>query len=230
MASRGNKSKVGAEQRQEWLERYQGGESPPRIAKADGVDARTVRKHINAAMQDRESKDARASVLRNALERHYAELCRCAERLAAPATPARLSIDQLPSTDDKASPYQSYLEAALRQHIPSSPIWRWLAQERKLGTAIEELTKTLNDKIDAGVSSDPRLASQLAPEEDGVIPGIVAALIRQAPFWLSGPGTLNARDHLKYEPDEAGRWHAEIRRFRHGEGQRDGDRGRTGCD
>ena len=53
----------------------------PKIASNDGYDVRTIRRHIELTKQQREVKDARATVLRNALERHYEDLCSSAERL-----------------------------------------------------------------------------------------------------------------------------------------------------
>jgi len=199
MSPRENRPTVTAERRQEWLQRHEDGQSPPKIAKADNVDARTVRKHIAIAMQEKENKDARASVLRNSLERHYADLCRCAERLAGTASSINISLDHMASSAEDIAPFEPHLRAALRQHIPRSPIWRLLAEQTKLYTSKAGLTRKLNSRIEASVSADTDLVSHLNPEEDGVIPGIVTALVGQAPHWLRGPGTLNAKGDLKFE-------------------------------
>ena len=81
MAKRIRKPAIKPEQRLDWLRRYEDGESPPKIAENDKVDVRTVRKHIEMAKQEREVKEARSMVLRNALELHYRDLCDCAKKL-----------------------------------------------------------------------------------------------------------------------------------------------------
>ena len=205
MSPRQRKSFVKPETRREWLEQSEDGHSPPEIAKAEGVDPRTVRKHISIAMHEKETKDARSTVLRNALERHYDQLCRCAERLVQQTTSdAKINIDALSPNTNEINPYESQLKIALRQHIPKSPLWKLLSEEAKLRVRVEEFTQPFNKKIETSISSDPRLTSQLTNEENAVVRGIVEALTHQARFWVKGSSTLNPNDNLKSEPAEEG--------------------------
>jgi hypothetical protein len=200
MSSRQKKPPVKPEKRLEWLARYENGESPPKIATTDGFDARTVRKHIEIASQEKETKEARAIVLRNALERHYADLCSYAERLLGQSSSLR--ITEIGMSVTPALPYEQQLADALRQHIPRSPIWGLLNQRTKLSANKAEITKELDSKIKQDITSDSSLLVELTPEENSVIPGLIDALTSQAQFWVLGQATLNAVDNLRAKPAE----------------------------
>lgn len=200
MSPRQKKPLVKPEKRQEWLERNECGESPPKIADADGFDARTVRKHIEIAKQDRETKEARASVLRNALERHYADLCRYAESLGRRASDRHSTEFNMKVSSPV--PYEQQMGIALRQHLPRSPIWGYLSQRVKMYGTKDELTRELGKKIESSISSDSRLLTDLTEDEKGVKPGIVAALTAQATQWVLGSAGLNVEDNLISEPAE----------------------------
>ena len=202
MSPREKKPPIKPDKRQEWLARCEGGESPPKIAAADGVDPRTVRKHIEIAKQEKERKEARASVLRSALERHYADLCRYAEGLGG-----QFSAGHFTESDHSVTPavqYELQLATALRQHIPRSPIWGLLNQQTKLRASEVQLTKEIERRIEESVASDPHLLTALTGEENGVIPGLIAALSAQAQQWIQGWFSLNVEDNLKAKPAESG--------------------------
>ena len=197
MSPRKRKPPVKPEDRQQWLESSEHGQSPPKIAAAYGVDPRTVRKHLEIARQEKEVKEARSSVLRNALERHYSDLCRYAERIGESLGDRRVSLDAALTKVNETSPYESQIAVALRQHIPKSAIWKLLKQQTELLTEISKLSKELEKKIEADVSSDSWLLAELTNEEDGVIPGIVTALRAQSEQWVRGWASLNVKDNLK---------------------------------
>jgi len=200
MSPRERKPPVKPEKRQEWLERYESGQSPPKIAAADKYDARTVRKHIELAKQEKETKDARASVLRSALERHYADLCRYAERLAGQSSDGYISEFGAAL----GMRYEEQLGIALRQHLPRSPIWSLLSQEARLHASKAELIIELGRKIESGVASESRFPANLTDEENGVVPGLIDALKAQAERWADGQNGLNVKDNLISEPAEDG--------------------------
>jgi hypothetical protein len=202
MSPRQKKPPVKPEKRQEWLERNESGQSPPKIAASDGFDARTVRKHIDIARQEKETKEARAGVLRNALERHYADLCRCAERLVGQSSEGRVS--EFGMSVSPTVPYEQQLGIALRQHLPRSPIWSLLNQEARLHTGKAELIEELGQKIEEDVASDSRLLAELTGKENEVIPGLIVALKAQAQRWAQGQLGLNVKDNLIFEPAEDG--------------------------
>ncbi len=118
MQKRTRKPAVKPDLYRQWLRRFEeDGESPPQIAKNDGYDVRTVRKHIELAWQEREMREARSMVLRQALERHYADLVALAGRINSQVVlPTAMSVVQ---KDDR-------MWQALREHLPRSALWKML--------------------------------------------------------------------------------------------------------
>jgi len=137
--------------RREWLRRYQEGETPKEIAKSEEADPRTVRKQIALAQQNLELVEARAHVLRNALERHYEDLCRFASELKA----AFYLPTTLGSAAGGLSDYhlQNPLLAALQEHLPRSPLWRdiasWDEARQAYPTSVQDLTKRIRREVTA---------------------------------------------------------------------------------
>jgi len=195
MPPRTRKPPIKPEQRLDWLRRYEDGESPPKIAENDKVDVRTVRKHIEMAKQEKEVKEARSMVLRNALEQHYRDLCDCAKKLGGQPSEETTGV---------WTPYSEYMRIALRQHLPRSPIWSYLNQKDSLQQQIAQLTKELWKKIEDGVKSDSRLSSRLTDSEPGPVPAIIDALKSQVEQWARGYRGLNIEENLVTEPSEEG--------------------------
>jgi len=192
MAKRTRKPPTKPELRREWLRRNEeNGESPPQIAANDRYDVRTVRKQIELAKQERESREARSLVLRNALERHYDDLRNLAEKLNS-------QISGLSNV--RASQDDDFLEAALRQHLPRSPIWSYLSRLQNLHQKSDEQLQRLESTIEQAAKADDRLTPLVTAGLDGVIPGIVAALASQSKQWSYGNGGLNPKDNLLMEP------------------------------
>ena len=147
MAKKVKKSALSPEIRRQWFRRFEeAGELPPQIAEADGYDVRTVRKHIELARQEREAREARSLVLRQALELHYKDLVEFAERLERALT--MNSPDLLPPM--RGNPMSS----ALREHIPRSPIWkgldRWAYLRTELTRLKEGATTRLLQRLESG--------------------------------------------------------------------------------
>ena len=87
--------------RREWFKRFEeDGESAAEIARSVGYDVRTVRKQIELMRQERESREARFTVLRQALEKHYADLISFAEKLDSGILQSSLSWRQKRSNVD----------------------------------------------------------------------------------------------------------------------------------
>lgn len=191
MAEEIRKSRITPEQRLDWLRRYEDGESPPSIANKDQVDVRTVRKHIELAKQETEVKEARSMVLRNALERHYQDLCDYARTLATYLSGEATGAH---------GPYSEHMRNALRQHIPRSPIWGYLKQKDSLGQRIAQLTEEVDSRIEELVRSDPRLSTALTEGSSGLIDGFIEALKFQAGQWTKGYGGLDIEENLRTEP------------------------------
>jgi len=190
MAKRIKKPPVRLEQRREWLRRSEMGESVPKIADSDDFDVRTVRKHIELAKQEREVKEARATVLRNALERHYDDLRKFAEALNSDI----LGVGNIPS-----SPDDDFMEAALRQHLPRSPIWGYMSKRQNLRQRADEEQRRLEIVIDESVKADRRLTPLINDGLDGIVPGIVAVLVFEAKQWVRGNTGCSLKDSVVTE-------------------------------
>jgi len=190
MAKRIKKPPVRLEQRREWLRRNEMGESVPKIADSDDFDVRTVRKHIELAKQEREVKEARTTVLRNALERHYDDLRKFAEKLNSEISGA----SNVPS-----SPDDDLMEAALRQHLPRSPIWGYMSKRQNLRQRADEEQQKLKIVIDESVKADRRLTPLINDGLDGIVPCIVAVLVAEAKQWAHGNTGYSLKDSLVME-------------------------------
>ncbi|MDP2719283.1 MAG: hypothetical protein Q8P44_05585 [Dehalococcoidia bacterium] len=197
MAKRTKKPSILPEQRWNWLRRSEAGESAPQIAQKDFCDVRTVRIHIEKAKQERELKDARATVLRTALERHYEDLCNFAARLDPLSI--RSFISPPPPAEDEV------MEAALRQHLPRSPIWNYLASTRNLQRENAEIMMNVKQKIEKAVRAERRLAPLLSAGLSEVVPGIINALNYQVGQWSIGGSGLTLEDNLLIEPAGQGK-------------------------
>jgi len=143
------KPSVTPDRRRDWLHRFEvEAESPPAIAKKDLYDVRTVRKQIELARQERDVREAKLTVLRDAMVNHYQDLCKLA--------------GDINSEVNKKAPISEGLTtnpiwSALQQHIPRSALWknidRWNTSHQKLGEINSEIHELLRKKI----LSEPRL-------------------------------------------------------------------------
>lgn len=193
MVKRWKKPPVKAEVRREWLRRYEeGGESQPQIATADGFDVRTVRSQIQQAKEEREVREARAQVLRSAMENHYADQCRFAEKINSTITgkDAPLALSK-----------EDYMYQALRQHLPRSPIWRYIDKWDNLLNDIDSQQKAIKNRLDGKIKGDKKLNSTLSSgETEGVRLGMAAALSFQAEQWARGLEVLDINESFIQEP------------------------------
>ena len=186
------KPPVKPEVRRAWLRRYEeDGESPPQIAAADSFDVRTVRKQIEMARQEREVREARSMVLRNAMESHYRDLCKFAEKLNLEISGYK-TISPLPKDDPMWS--------ALREHMPRSPLWKRLDRREHVLEEIAKLGDDVRKQLGEKTRLDSRMSEIIAAGENGVIPGIVAALDFQNKNWAQGSSGLDINEDFKVEP------------------------------
>jgi len=194
MAKRIKKPPVRPEVRKRWLNRHeQDGDSPPQIAATDGFDVRTVRKQIERARQEREVREARSIVLRNAMERHYADICNFAEKLKV-AVAGEESISLL--VDDP-------LWLALKQHLPRSPLWNPLNRRDTLLERLDVTRSSLKTRLKAEVGLDARLKPVLSSGGSGVVPGVVEYLAFQAGERSQGRKGLDDIDaYFRVKPAE----------------------------
>jgi len=191
MAKRTRKPPIKPEVRRDWLRRNEeNGETPPQIAAKDRYDVRTVRKQIDLAKQEREAREARSVVLRNALERHYDDLRKFAEKLNSEIS----GVGNVPSSLD-----DDLMEAALRQHLPRSPIWGYMSKRQNLQQRADEEQQNLKIVIEESVKADPRLTPLINAGLDGIVPGTVAVLVAEAKQWSHGFTGYSLKDSLVME-------------------------------
>lgn len=166
MAKRKKKPAVRPELAKQWLRRYEeDGESPPQIAQADGYDVRTVRKQLEIIRQEREICQARQVVLRQALEKHYVDICAFAEKLRAEITsrtPSMLSPTM------KGDP----MWRALRQHLPRSPLWKDIDKLERLAEASGPPLDRIKDRARKEAVSRTSLEFISSVDETGLIDGL----------------------------------------------------------
>ena len=192
MGRKSRKPPVKPEVRRAWLRRYEeDGESPPQIAAADSFDVRTVRKQIEMARQERDVREARSTVLRNAVESHYRDLCKLAEELDAEIKQDKIIPSQL---------QDSRIWSAIREHMPRSPLWKKLGRWDRILEEIANLEDDTREQLGEEIKSDSRLNEILAAGENGVIPGMADALNFQTKSWARGWIGLKIKDNLRVEP------------------------------
>lgn len=197
MARRGRKPLVKPEVRREWLRRYEeDGESPPQIATRDQFDVRTVRKQISLAREEREAREARAAVLRNAVESHYQDLYGLAKKLDLQVEDGKSIL--LPSQQDER------MLAALRQHLPRSPLWKKLDEWNHILEKLNALEGDVRQHLMEMLEDEPRLTPISAANEGGVIPGMIEALTFQMMNWAREQKGLDIEENFEVKPVEEG--------------------------
>ena len=168
MPKRIKKPEVNPEMRRDWFKRFEeNGESPPQIAKTDGFDVRTVRKQIEAERQERERKEARSMVLRNALEEHYSDLCAFAKKLTMEIGGEGSVLPTLRA---------DRVWSALREHLPRSAIWKNLERWQRLQAETKQAEGRLEERLQHLVKDKSSVKFPVAPHEVGITADIIWAL------------------------------------------------------
>ena len=145
--------RVTSAMRRDWLRRYEEGETPFDIAKSVKFDPRTVRKQLSLAQEQLELVDARAHVFRNALERHYEDICRFANEIKS----AFYLPTSLGSNPGGLMDYheQDPLLAALQEHLPRSPLWKHINTWDDAKEAYLSSVQALKERIWKEVKASP---------------------------------------------------------------------------
>lgn len=182
MARRTKKPAVSHQVYRVWLERFEEGESPPQIARSAEYDVRTVRKYIALLQQERELNQARAQVLRNALEQHYADLVAFAARLEG--TVKGVSEGGYLERDSR-------LWNALKAHMPRSPLWKALDRWEHLKKRERQLFEAGQSRMEQKVRglADLELAPVATGKEGIYRPGTAALVGRRLREAAEGRGS-----------------------------------------
>ena len=191
MTRRIKKPAVRPELRRDWLRRHEEeGQSPPEIAEKDKYDVRTVRKQIEIERQERERREARSIVLRQALEKHYADLVIFAQKLDSHITGEAGSLSII-----RNEPMWS----ALREHIPRSALWRNLNKWETLWEEVHQEDKELRRQLEPIVMRKSPLRFPVPRGELGLSMGIVDMLSAHFTFTAQGEEGLDKRTDFKLE-------------------------------
>ena len=193
MVNPGKKPPVRPEQHWDWLRRSEvEGESPPNIAKRDGYDVRTVRKHIELARQERESREARSMVLRRAMEQHYADLIAVVGRVDSQVANAAGIL--IGGQDGR-------IWKALREHLPRSALWKLLGrweQLRHQGSQLHhEVSLRMQQEIEtSGKHKFAATAGTFGLHRDGLTKLVTYRLtqVAEAPGEPPEPDTIKVED------------------------------------
>lgn len=195
---------VTPERRRDWLRRYEvDEESPPKIAKKDIYDVRTVRKQLKIARHERDVREAKLMVLRDAMENHYRDLCKFA--------------DQLYSGIEMGKPVSQTLKdnllwSALQQHLPQSPIWknieRWDSDTQEIRKHNSAIRETIKQKL-----KETRLIDIVPDQSEEIMSGAIDYVSSQVDDWARGNTGLDIDAIFKIKPLEQGICEAELGAF-----------------
>jgi DNA-binding transcriptional MerR regulator len=161
MAKRIKRPLVKPMERREWLRRLEEqGLSLSELAKVVDYDVRTVKKQIEMAHQERESHEARFFVLRQALEKHYADLLSFVERLDSGIIHSSLSMG---IKDDR-------MWVALHEHLPRSPLWKLIDKMEHLNEKVRDIEKRAEQHllIEVRTENSFKLVSQSGVQDPGL--------------------------------------------------------------
>ena len=191
MVRRIKKPAVRPELRRDWLRRYEEeDQSPPEIAKKDGYDVRTVRKQIEIERQERERREARSIVLRQALEKHYADLCTFAQKLDSHIIGRKGSLSII-----KSEP----MWFALKEHTPRSALWKNLDRWETLWEEVRWADSELRRQLEPLVRSRAPLKFPVPRGEVGLSMGIVDMLSAHFKLTAQGEAGLDKRTDFKLD-------------------------------
>ena len=130
--------------------------------------------------------------LRDAIQAHYSDLCKCTEKIAA-------SLRDEYSFDIKTA---DRMCRALQQHLPRAPLWKYLERWNEICRNVESAMGSLTDKYSEYLSLVPRLRNAF---DEGKMndSAIVEFFTRQTKFWIKGFG-VDIEHGFRVEADEEG--------------------------
>ncbi len=189
MVKKDRKPRIPPGKGREWLEKVEAGIPIKEISVKEYYDPRTIKKHIRQAQQEREAHQARATVLRGALEKHYEDLCELAVKIEEMVMGGR------EVTLDLTEPYKW---RALKQHKPKAPLWTHIKQWNDLLSEIEALRQNAHTAIKNYMNK--AATSEKAFKYKGVLAGTIDLFEHQFDRWLKGDKGLTIEDIFKVEP------------------------------
>ena len=131
-----NISKIAPATRLSWLNDYEHGMRIDTIAQNAKRTERTVGDQLERARREREQREIRGGLLRDAYREHFAELLGLAEEMRQ-GSRNESTIAFLNSASVRAK----LLREALKSHTSKSKLWKARADQEKISKRIEEITK-----------------------------------------------------------------------------------------
>ena len=188
--ARGKKSEINTQLRKEWLDKYESGLSVFKISVEYERDPRTVKSHIERALREREEKEARVVLIREALRNHQNKLITHAQKLYENVDSGKIVPDDL---------LAERMHSALKSHLPRSPLWRYLEQISRLYERLDQMKPGLRSKLEGVIKNDGRI-----PGEDTIRAGLLEAFGYQVLAWAKGHQGLSTGDSLRALPSSNG--------------------------
>jgi len=197
--ARGKKTEINSQLRREWLEKYEAGQSIFKLSVEYQRDPRTVKHHIERALREKEAKEARVIVIRDALMRHHARLISYAEKLYNSV-----------NSEEPVSPelLEDRMYYALKGHLPRSPIWNYLNRLNRLYGELDKLKAQLRTKLHEEIEQDTEM-----PAEESVRQGLLEAFLFQVTAWAKGHSGINLQEYFKAHTAGSGRSSVEYGSF-----------------
>jgi uncharacterized protein (UPF0335 family) len=187
-----NKSGVDPEKRKKWLQQWElDGDTIASIAKQAGYDPRTIRKQIDIAQQERDRRETRQVILKDALQDHYRDLSRIVDR-----------IDIAIANGEAISSLSSErLYKALEQHLSRAPLWKYLEKWDKLCQEIENARIGVMKKLKTSLTNDNHMMEAFKGGQPS-FDEMVEFLGKQADTVSKGGKELDIASLLKIEAEE----------------------------
>lgn len=193
------KAGISRQLRQQWLTEHEGGTSILTLANEYYRDPRTIKKYIDIATKERYEKEAKVIVIKDALVNHYARLIAYAEKLYKNiSTESSFSSDL---TNDR-------MHAALKSHLPRSPLWNYINRINHLYEKLDETTSRLTAKLVQKINSDKEI-----PDNESVRLGLLEVLKYQIVEWAKANRGLDIEIHFKTHSDSRDKNTVEYGKF-----------------
>jgi hypothetical protein len=196
---RGKKIGINPQLRRQWLEKSEAGQSIFKISVEYQRDPRTVKHHIELALRERESKEARVIFIKDALVRHNAKLISYAERLYKNVNSEEPISNEL---------LEDRMYYALKGHLPRSPLWNYLNRLNRLYSELDKLEKSLRTKLQKGIEKDTKI-----PSVESVRLGLLEAFIFQVTARAKGNIGLSIEQDFKVNAAGSGKSSVEYGSF-----------------
>jgi uncharacterized protein (UPF0335 family) len=159
MPKRKKKPLVKPIMRRDWFRRFEEeGQPAADIAKADGYDVRTVRKQIELARQEREGREARFVVLRQALVKHYLDLISFVEKLDSGMIHSSLPMELK----------SERMWVALHEHLPRFPLWKMIDKMERLNDEVQDIYNRAGQRLREKIAKESTFALISRPGGPGL--------------------------------------------------------------